>query len=164
MNVKKSIPPPATIELERFLPYRLNVAAEAVSRALSKIYAERYGISVPEWRIIATLGQYDTMTAKEIGIHSRMHKTKVSRAAASLVQNGLVARRPNADDLRETYLDLTKRGLEIYQAIVPQALEFADSLLTGVTGDERMALERLLTRLEQQASEAGQSDKREPRE
>ena len=59
------------LELERFLPYRLNVVAEGVSRALSRLYAERYGIGIPEWRVIATLGQYDRMTAKQVGVHSR---------------------------------------------------------------------------------------------
>ena len=84
MTVKSPDAEDPLIELERFLPYRLNVVAEAVSRALSGLYEERHGISIAEWRVIATLGQYEQMTAKEIGAHSRMHKTKVSRAVKTL--------------------------------------------------------------------------------
>ena len=72
----------APLKLEEFLPYRLNVVASLVSQALSQIYADRYGIGVPEWRVLVTLGQYGMMTGKAIGEHSHMHKTKVSRAVA----------------------------------------------------------------------------------
>ncbi len=153
MNVKDTKPPPGAIELERFLPYRLNVVAEAVSRALSRIYAERYGITVPEWRILATLGQYGRMTAKDIGAHSRMHKTKVSRAVAHLAGNGLVERMSNADDLRESYLMLTGDGQKVYCSIVPQAIEFAEGLFDGIPACDREMLERLLHQLEMRANQ-----------
>src|SRR3989304_7094263 len=68
------------LKLETFLPYRLNVCSNLVSQALSRVYAERYKIGVPEWRVLVTLGQFGLMTAKAIGTHSHMHKTKVSRA------------------------------------------------------------------------------------
>jgi hypothetical protein len=74
----------APLKLEEFLPYRLNVLANLVSQALSRIYVERYGLGVPEWRVLVTLGQFGVMTGKAIGAHSHMHKTKVSRAVAEL--------------------------------------------------------------------------------
>ena len=97
----------AALKLEEFLPYRLNVCASLVSQALSRIYAERYKIGVPEWRVLVTLGQFGMMTAKAIGSHSHMHKTKVSRAVALLERRKLVARRANRADLREAFLSLT---------------------------------------------------------
>src|SRR5215470_20185300 len=123
MNVKvpKSIQPPL-LEIEHFLPYRLNVVAETVSRALSQLYAERYGIGVPEWRVIATLGEYERMTARDIGTHSRMHKTKVSRAVAALEKKELIERAPNEDDMREAFLALTAPGLRVHQDLAPRAL------------------------------------------
>ena len=106
---------PAVLKLEEFLPYRLNVCAVLVSQALSRIYSERYRIGVPEWRVLVTLGQYGVMTGKQIGIHSTMHKTKVSRAVALLEKRKLVTRRANRDDLREALLSLTPAGEEIYR-------------------------------------------------
>ena len=93
----------APLKLEDFLPYRLNVCAALVSLALSRIYADRYKIGVPEWRVLVTLGQFGMMTGKAIGIHSAMHKTKVSRAVAQLERRKLLARRPNRADLREAF-------------------------------------------------------------
>src|SRR5262249_57460755 len=124
MNVKASKPARPLLELERFLPYRLNVVAESVSRALSRLYAERYGIGVPEWRVIATLGEHGRMTAKQVGAHSRMHKTKVSRAVAALDEKGLIARESNEEDMRQAFLRLPSRGLHIYRLLCPPHMQF----------------------------------------
>src|SRR5690242_13348329 len=105
----------APLKLEQFLPYRLNVVASLVSQALSRIYAERYGIGVPEWRVLVTLGQYGMMTGKAIGAHSHMHKTKVSRAVALLEKRRLVTRRANRADLRESLLTLAPAGRAMYE-------------------------------------------------
>src|SRR5688572_23274866 len=85
----------APLRLEEFLPYRLNVVASVVSQALSRLYAGKYGIGVPEWRVLVTLGQYGRMTGKAIGAHSHMHKTKVSRAVAILESRKLLTRQAN---------------------------------------------------------------------
>jgi DNA-binding MarR family transcriptional regulator len=81
-----------SLDLDSFLPYRLDILADAVSRALSRLYKDRYGLAVPEWRVLAHLGQYAPITAKAIAVHSRMHKTKVSRAVAELERLGFVRR------------------------------------------------------------------------
>src|SRR3984893_9102034 len=91
-------PHAAPLKLEEFLPYRLNVVASLVSQALSRIYSERYGIGVPESRVLVTLGQYGVMTGKQIGAHTHMHKTKVSRAVAQLEKRKFIARRTNRAD------------------------------------------------------------------
>lgn len=148
MNVKRPDPKPPLIELEQFLPYRLNVVAEAVSRSLSRLYAERHGISIAEWRVIATLGQYPRMTAKQIGAHSRMHKTKVSRAVARLSDRHLIEQTSNSNDLREILLGLTPAGRKVYEDLVPRALAFANDLGESFTAQERAVLDKLLTKLE----------------
>src|SRR6202035_16899 len=118
-------PHAAPLKLEEFLPYRLNVVASLVSQALSRIYVDRYGIGVPEWRVLVTLGQFETMTAKAVGAHSHMHKTKVSRAVSELERRKLVVRRENRADRREAFLSLTAAGRAIYQDLAPGALAFA---------------------------------------
>jgi DNA-binding MarR family transcriptional regulator len=158
MDVKSPRAARPPLELERFLPYRLNVVAESVSRALSRLYAERYGIGVPEWRVIATLGQYDRMTAKDVGVHSRMHKTKVSRAVASLEEKGLASREPNENDMREAFLTLTGRGRRVYQDLVPRALAFERALDATLGAREREHLDGLLRKLEARALELAHPD------
>jgi DNA-binding MarR family transcriptional regulator len=153
MNVKAPKPARPLLELERFLPYRLNVVAESVSRALSRLYAERYGIGVPEWRVIATLGEYERMTAKEVGAHSRMHKTKVSRAVTALEAKGLIERAPNENDMREAFLALNGRGLRVYQDLAPRALAFERALDAALGNGERAHLDAVLRRLEERAQE-----------
>ena len=137
----------APLKLEEFLPYQLNVAASLVSQALSRIYAERYGIGVPEWRVLVTLGQYGVMTGKAIGAHSHMHKTKVSRAVAELEKRKLVVRRANRSDLRESFLSLSHDGRAIYQDLAPGALAFAKNLIETIDPADRAAFARALDRL-----------------
>lgn len=145
--------PEAALKLEEFLPYRLNVCANLVSQALSRIYAERYKIGVPEWRVMVTLGQFGMMTAKAIGQHSHMHKTKVSRAVALLERRKLVARRANRADLRETFLSLTPAGHDIYSELAPIALDFSRQLMESVDAADRAALDRALKKLIERSSQ-----------
>jgi DNA-binding MarR family transcriptional regulator len=137
----------AALKLEEFLPHRLNVCASLVSAALSRVYAERYKIGVPEWRVLVTLGQYGMMTAKAVGVHSHMHKTKVSRAVALLERRKLVARKANRDDLREAFLSLAPAGREIYDELAPLALDFVHQLMDSLDADDCAALDRALKKL-----------------
>ena len=134
----------AALKLEEFLPYRLNVCASLVSQALSRIYADRYKIGVPEWRVLVTLGEFGMMTAKAIGAHSHMHKTKVSRAVALLERRKLVsAPGQSSADLREAFLSLTPAGRDIYTELAPIALDFARQLMETVdAGRSRRARPR----------------------
>ena len=141
----------APLKLEQFLPYRLNVVASLVSQALSRIYAERYKIGVPEWRVLVTLGQFGVMTGKAVGAHSHMHKTKVSRAVAELEKRKLVTRRANRADLRESFLSLTAAGRTIYEELAPSALEFARRLAEVVDPADRVTFERAIQRLTQRS-------------
>ncbi len=142
----------APLKLEEFLPYRLNVVASLASQALSRIYAERYGIGVPEWRVLVTLGQFGMMTGKAIGAHSHMHKTKVSRAVALLEKRKLLARRVNRADLRESFLTLTPPGRQMYEDLAPVALDFARQLADAVDPADRAAFERAVAQLGDRAA------------
>lgn len=137
----------AGLRLEEFLPYQLNVVASLVSQALSRVYSERYGLGVPEWRVLVTLGQYETMTGKAVGAHSHMHKTKVSRAVALLEKRKLVARRINRADLREALLSLTPAGRAIYEDLAPGAVAFAKRLIGAIDPADRPAFNRALESL-----------------
>jgi DNA-binding MarR family transcriptional regulator len=134
------------LKLEAFLPYRLNVAAAALSEGLSKVYGERFGLDIPGWRVLATLAERPESTATFVGQHSRMHKTKVSRAVASLIARGLVQRTENAADRREANLSLTPAGKAMFAEIAPLALAYEAEALAGLTAEERRLLLAALSR------------------
>jgi DNA-binding MarR family transcriptional regulator len=143
----------APLKLEHFLPYQLNVVSSLVSQALSRVYARRYGIGVPEWRVVVTLGQHEVMTAKAIGAHTHMHKTKVSRAVALLEKRRVVVRRANRDDMREAFLSLTASGRTMYEEVAPHALEFARRLTDILSPSDREAFDRALKQLTARSAE-----------
>jgi DNA-binding MarR family transcriptional regulator len=147
---KKAAPAPLVV-LEQFLPYRLNVLAGLTSNALAQIYAERFGLSIPAWRVIVTLGQHESRTARDIAPDGVMHKSTVSRAVSSLEQRGLIVRRLNPDDRREELLGLTAKGRAIYEAVAPEALAVEERLLSVLTREEQNTLAALIDRLTAQA-------------
>lgn len=130
----------ASLELENFLPYRLNRLAEAVSRDFQTIYRTRYGLTRPEWRLLASLGQNGTMTATEVGRDSAMHKTKVSRAVSALEERRWLKRETDPDDRRVERLALTPAGAKAYAELVPLARRFEADLLRMLEPAERKAL------------------------
>lgn len=137
----------AILDLERFLPYRLNRAASAVSEQLREVYGRRYGLTIPEWRVLATLAQFPGVTARAVGAHARLHKTKVSRAVQALDERRWLSRAENPQDRREEFLSLTPLGLQAYGAIVPDMTAFERQLLEALgpagTGAVLHALDRL---------------------
>jgi DNA-binding MarR family transcriptional regulator len=135
------------LDLDGFLPYRLDILAEGVSRALSRLYKEPYGLGVPEWRVLAHLGQYAPIAARDIAAHSRMHKTKVSRAVAELEQLGFVVRAGSDQDRREELLSLSSKGKAAYADLAPKAADFARHLLDDLNTTERRALDSAIDRL-----------------
>jgi DNA-binding MarR family transcriptional regulator len=143
----------APLKLEQFLPYQLNVVASLTSQALSRVYSRRYGIGVPEWRVLVTLGQFGVMTGKAVGAHTHMHKTKVSRAVALLEKRKLLSRRANRSDMREMFLSLTAGGRAMYEELAPHALDFAKRLTEILTPDDRDALDRALEQLTERSAQ-----------
>ena len=123
-----------------------------VSQALTRVYGQRYGIGIPEWRVLVTLGQYGVMTGKAVGAHTHMHKTKVSRAVAQLEQRKFVARRANRADLREAFLSLTPAGRAVYEEVAPIALEFTNRLSEVVAPADRAAFDRAMRQLTERSA------------
>jgi DNA-binding MarR family transcriptional regulator len=128
-----STPPPGTFLLANFVPFRLNRLADAVSQDLSQIYRDRFGLEIPEWRVLVTVGQRRDCTAQHVAASTRMHKTRVSRAVASLTQRKLIERVAGAADGREMRLRLTKAGQKVHDILVPLALQRERALLAKIS-------------------------------
>lgn len=138
----------ATLRLDAFVPFRLNRLAAAVSSHLSEIYRERFGLEIPEWRVLVTVAPEGGCTAQQIAAGTRMHKTRVSRAIAYLLEKGLIERASNADDRREMPLQLTKAGRRMYSELMPLALQRERALLACMSREELRGFVVALDRLE----------------
>lgn len=134
-------------DLEQFLPYLLNQAAEATSRSFQAIYREHYGMTRTQWRVMANLGKFGAMTAKDICVISHVEKTKVSRAVSALETDGLLQRTPSDEDRRAEILSLTDKGRTAFADLGQRAIAY-DRDLRGRLGPELTAqLDALLKRL-----------------
>jgi len=140
------------LRLDGFLPYRLSVLSNAVSRRISDIYEREFDLSVWQWRIIAVLGETDDLTSTEVAVRTLMDKPTVSRAAASLIERGILSRTTDLEDRRRAPLALTEEGRAIYAAIIPRALACEKELLDALSEADKIALDNILTKLSAAAS------------
>ncbi|HBD21080.1 MAG TPA: MarR family transcriptional regulator [Arenimonas sp.] len=137
------------LDLEHFLPYRLSVLSNRISQDIARLYADRFGLGITEWRVLAVLGRHHDIPAREVAERTAMDKVAVSRAIASLQAAGRIERQVRRDDRRHSMLRLSPAGRAIYDEVAPMALAYQRRLLEGLAPDERAALDRLLTRMEE---------------
>ncbi|WP_010217586.1 MULTISPECIES: MarR family transcriptional regulator [unclassified Sphingomonas] len=141
-----------TLKLDQFLPYRLSIVSNRVSAAVASTYQALFGLRIPEWRLVAIIAESEGATQQALGLATRMDKVTVSRAAATLVERGLVERRPNASDQRSHLLSLTEAGRTLYENVAPKALELEAQVFAGFTRAEIASFRAMLDRLETSAA------------
>lgn len=143
------------LDLERFLPYRLSVLSNRISADIAKLYDTRFGLSIPEWRVIAVLAKRPGLSATEVAQRTAMDKVAVSRAVSSLLDDGRIQRDTDGDDRRKSVLRLSEAGRAVYDDVAPKALAYEQKLLDTLRPEERQALDRLLARMEQVTENLG---------
>ena len=133
--------------LEEFLPYRLSVAANRVSRMFAERYLSASELTVPEWRVLTVVGRSGTISPSAVGELAMMDKVKVSRAAANLVMRGLVKQAQDPHDGRGRLLSLTRTGAGLHSKVVPLAKELESALAEGLNKQEWTVLNKALVKL-----------------
>lgn len=134
-------------DLDRFLPYRMNVLAHRLSTELASIYESRFSISIPEWRVLAHLSASSKVSVREIHARVNMDKSKVTRAAQQLEAAGLITKDINAEDRRLVSLKLTPKGRALFARIQPLALDYQRQMLSRLSEDEQRQLDAIVTKL-----------------
>ncbi len=141
--------------LENFLPYRLSILSHTVSTTIAQVYEKKFGLSIPEWRVIAILGRFPGLSAVEVAERTFLDKVAVSRAVSKLLKNGRIDRQFADADRRRSILNLSEEGRRVHDEIAPLALDFERELLSGLDDDERSALDITMKRLMSRARELG---------
>ena len=127
-----------TFKLDEFLPYRLSVAAAQVSRRFAEIYAAEAGLTVPEWRVLAHLGQSAEVSVRDIHARVNLDKSMVSRAASRLERDGYVSKSGHETDRRLVVLRLTPKGVALMERLAPLARQFQDQIRAELGPDADM--------------------------
>lgn len=136
-----------TLDLDAFVPFQLSVTANAVSDVIARAYRNRFGLRVPEWRLVAILAQSPGLTPQQVCARAALDKITVSRAAKALLARGLIRAQANADDRRSHRLELTATGAALYREVAPAALALEAEMLGSLGAAERRTLSGLLARV-----------------
>ncbi len=140
-----------TLQLDRFLPYRLSVLANTMSTAIAAHYKRRFGLTIPEWRIMAVLAREPGLTAAEVAERTAMDKVAVSRGVARLTATGHLVGRAVRSDLRRVSLRLSARGRAVYEEVAPWALAYERAVLGDLSAAQQRALDAVLAQLDRSA-------------
>ena len=135
------------LNLKEFLPYQLSIVTNRISASFARLYSEKFNLSIPEWRVMAVLGQQPGLSADEVCSETEMEKVPVSRAVTKLLNKGLINRDFSGQDRRRSILRLSEAGYGMYEQIVPLALSYEAELKTVLTPGEQSQLEVLLEKL-----------------
>ena len=143
----------AELRLDAYLPYRLSVASNAVSGLIARAYQDRFGLTVPQWRLMCVLAEDGGLTQGQLVARTMMDKVTVSRSAQGLLKRRLVARSDHHADGRSHVLALTPEGSGLHAEIAPLALAYEAALIAGLAPEEVALLKRLLGRLQAAAGQ-----------
>jgi DNA-binding MarR family transcriptional regulator len=136
------------LNLEKFLPYRLSVLSHTISTTIAKAYESKFGVSIPEWRVVAILGRFPGLSAVEVADRTMLDKVAVSRAVTKLIKNGRIDREFADADRRRSILNLSEEGKKVHDEIAPLALAFERELLQDIGEEDyktfNVVLERML--------------------
>jgi len=133
--------------LEDFLPYRLAILSHTVSSSIARAYDQRFGLTIPEWRVIAILGRFPGLSAVEVAKRTMLDKVAVSRAVTKLIKGGRIDRQFADADRRRSILNLSAEGRKVHDEVAPLALGIEDDLLHGLTDDQISTLNEVIERL-----------------
>jgi DNA-binding MarR family transcriptional regulator len=151
MPVKRTSGSADRLHLEHFVPYRLSVLTNIVSMSIAEAYEREFGLSIPQWRVIAVLARYPDLSAIEVAERTAMDKVAVSRAVQGLLARRRLLRTYDSGDRRRTRLRLSTAGQSVYTRVAPLALSYEKKLLDALSPTDRRALDRLLGRLVERA-------------
>ncbi len=134
--------------LEDFLPFRLSVLSQSVSRLIEKVYGERYGLSMNQWRCLILIASHPSITAREISDKALLDKMTVSRSVRALLKRNLVSRQSSHTDGRQQHLEITPIGQEIYMHVIPLARNYEAKLLEHLSNEEHISLCKTIDKLQ----------------
>lgn len=136
--------------LEEFLPYRLAILSHTVSSLIARVYDKRFGLTIPEWRVIAIVGRFPGLSAVEVAERTMLDKVAISRAVTKLIKANRIDRQFADADRRRSILTLSEEGRKVHNEVAPFALKMEQDLLQGLNDEQiqilNTAIERLLAR------------------
>lgn len=133
--------------LENFMPYRLARLSSTVSSTIARAYDKEFGLSIPEWRVIAILGRFPGLSAVEVAEQTFLDKVAVSRAVTKLLKSGRIDRQFADADRRRSILNLSEKGREVHDRVAKLALEFEKNLLDGLNESDIESFDKVMDKL-----------------
>lgn len=149
--MKEAIPKTRSNKASRPTKFAISLRIVRLGNLLSKPfftrYAERFDLSLNEWRVMMTLSERPGIAATEVSALTGMHPMNVSRSVQRLARMGRITRSTNSADRRRACLELTPVGASIVRKVAPAALRREQMLEQALGPTSTRVLKRMLDRV-----------------
>ncbi len=168
MTAAKTSPPPATdaectaptcpwtaldeagtgLSVDSFITTQMSRVGNALRRTITLPYAEKFGLTVAEWRMLSVLAEARRLPFAELVAQSATDKSLVSRALRLLEARGLVELQAQPGAPRKGLVcHIMPAGITLYEQAMPIARQRQAAMLLVLTPDERTVMYRVLKKL-----------------
>lgn len=137
-----------SLPLSSFLTYKLNTLAQMANRAGARWHQQVTGLTLAEWRIVATLGFFGHLSPSDLSERTMMDKAVISRVKSVLATKGLIFDEADSGDSRKRVLGLTEDGRNLYQTTMPVAQQRQTEMMEIFTEEELETLTRGMEKLQ----------------
>lgn len=136
------------LSVENFLTTWMSHVSNALRRAITVPYADEFGLTVAEWRMISVLAHAETLPFGDLVLRSATDKSLVSRTMRMLEGKGLVSLQAKGNAPRRKLIcQLTPAGIELHDRVIPKAREGQAKMLMVMSQEERKMLFQVLQKL-----------------
>ena len=138
-------------DLNDYIPCQLATLTQSIMRSVAALFEDRYGISLPEWKVLAIIRDKPSLSAVAVSRLAQMDTVAVSRAVTKLIDRRLVIRELDSEDRRRSVLNVSAEGRELQDQIAPLASELEASLLEDLSEEEQRVFEKAIRVLHSKA-------------
>ncbi len=131
-------------DLNSYVPCQLATLTHSIMRSVASVFEERFGISMPEWKVLAIIASKPSLSAVSVARLAQMDTVAVSRAVTKLMDRGLLLRDLDSEDRRRSVLNLSAEGAELHDQIAPLARQLEANLLEDFSEEELQLFEKAI--------------------
>ncbi|RVT81486.1 MarR family transcriptional regulator [Rhodobacteraceae bacterium CCMM004] len=134
-------------DIRALFSFTLQRLATLSTKIATRSVYEPYGLSIPEWRVLAVLGYLGEVSVLTVARHAAVLRTQLPRVTTELEKRGLIRRKTNPDDGRSALLSLTDTGRTTVDEILRRSRSRNADMLSDLSPAERKELMRLVRKV-----------------
>lgn len=149
LQAQLNVSPPTAREfsLQHSFTHRLHTLHKLTDRVSQEAYLTQTGLPMAEGRCLASIGAFRPLSVNDLAARANLNKAQASRAAQSLVDQGLVNKVASRKDARGVVLTLTPQGEQAWLKVMAVIETRNQQILSCLDAAQQATLAQLMEQL-----------------